>query len=390
MKGEGVLISVIIPVYNSSEYLSDCIKSVINQTYKNLEIIIVDDGSSDSSGEICDFYQKKDSRIKVIHQKNRGPVSARKNGLNIASGEYVAVLDSDDWVELNAYEDLLKVAEKYDADFVECGWIDNFSNGTESRHCLSDVVIDLRRESEKEDILKSYLRNNNGCVIRHTIWSKLYKRSLLDKTFSRIPDYMNLGEDVINFLFLIIFAERCVVISSLYNHYRILKSSLCHNVDDSFRIGYSAMYAYAYGVIKKEFPNISEDFLVNWCLNKVLIEKPFIQNVFSFFRSCDISKKIVLYGLGRVGKKIFSVLYNKFLNYDFCICDNNYSGSFYNNIPVYRHSECLKNYSHAVFLISVQDAFLKIAFALMDSGINQGRIFFYDNKRNEIECGKCE
>ncbi len=112
------LISIIIPVYNVEAYLRECIDSVINQTYKNFEIILVDDGSTDSSGKICDEYVEKDDRITVIHQKNSGPSKTRNTGLENANGKYIYFLDSDDYVESNALELLINTAESNDADLV--------------------------------------------------------------------------------------------------------------------------------------------------------------------------------------------------------------------------------------------------------------------------------
>ena len=102
------LISVIIPVYNVERYLDECIKSIVNQTYENLEIILVDDGSPDNCPRMCDDWAKKDERIRVIHKENGGLASARNAGMNICTGEYISFVDSDDWMELNAYESLLK------------------------------------------------------------------------------------------------------------------------------------------------------------------------------------------------------------------------------------------------------------------------------------------
>ena len=94
------LITVIIPVYNVEKYLKECLESIINQTYKNLEIILIDDGSTDASGEICDEYSKRDNRIRVVHKANGGLSSARNLGLDIANGEYVTFIDSDDYIDL--------------------------------------------------------------------------------------------------------------------------------------------------------------------------------------------------------------------------------------------------------------------------------------------------
>ena len=112
------IVSVIIPVYNVEDYLCECVDSVINQTYKNLEIILVDDGSTDSSGKICDDYSKKDERIAVIHQTNGGPSKTRNAGLDHAKGKYIYFLDSDDYIELNALEMLANTAESNGADLV--------------------------------------------------------------------------------------------------------------------------------------------------------------------------------------------------------------------------------------------------------------------------------
>lgn len=112
------LISVIIPVYNVEEYLCECIDSVINQTYKNLEIILVDDGSTDSSGKICDEYKENDSRVSVIHQKNGGLSVARNTGLSKSNGVYIYFLDSDDYTADNALETLIEIAQSNNSDIV--------------------------------------------------------------------------------------------------------------------------------------------------------------------------------------------------------------------------------------------------------------------------------
>ena len=112
------LISVIIPVYNVEEYLRECVDSVLNQTYQNFEIILIDDGSTDSSGKICDEYAEKDSRISVIHKENGGPSKTRNTGLVNANGKYIYFLDSDDYIENNALEFLVNTAESNNADLV--------------------------------------------------------------------------------------------------------------------------------------------------------------------------------------------------------------------------------------------------------------------------------
>src|SRR5699024_4494271 len=114
------LISVIVPVYNVEKYVRRCIDSICGQTYSNLEIILIDDGSTDSSGKICDEMAAKDGRISVIHQENKGLSQARNAGLDQAKGEYIAFVDSDDYLSLNMYECLLKSLKENNADVVRC------------------------------------------------------------------------------------------------------------------------------------------------------------------------------------------------------------------------------------------------------------------------------
>lgn len=116
------LISIIVPVYKVENYLSKCLDSMICQTYKNIEIILVDDGSPDNSGKICDDYAKKDSRIKVIHKENGGLSDARNAGLKIATGKYIGFVDSDDYISVEMYEKLYNQAKKEDADIACCNY----------------------------------------------------------------------------------------------------------------------------------------------------------------------------------------------------------------------------------------------------------------------------
>ena len=122
-------ISVIVPVYKAEKFLSNCIKSILNQTYHDLEVILVDDGSPDSSGQICEEYAKKDNRIKVIHQKNAGVAAARNVGLDLATGDYITFVDSDDYIRPQMYEKMLKCAQNNHCDLVMCDCMKVYSDG---------------------------------------------------------------------------------------------------------------------------------------------------------------------------------------------------------------------------------------------------------------------
>lgn len=128
---EEKLLSVIVPVYKVEPYLHRCVDSIRIQTYKNLQIILVDDGSPDNCGKICDEYTELDARIIAVHQKNRGLSGARNTGLRYAKGEYVAFVDSDDWIVPMMYETLVGMIEKNDLDMARCGIIETDGNGRE-------------------------------------------------------------------------------------------------------------------------------------------------------------------------------------------------------------------------------------------------------------------
>ncbi len=174
------LISVIIPVYNVEKYLRRCLDSVIVQTYRNLEIICVDDGSVDESGKICDQYAVRDARIKVIHQENQGLSAARNRGLDAADGEYIAFVDSDDYILEDMYKKMLDKLLNYNVDLCVCQWQYEFSDGRQvvKRKNIDPTIYGRKASLEFARFL--YRGNyENGVVV--AAWNKLYRRALLDK-----------------------------------------------------------------------------------------------------------------------------------------------------------------------------------------------------------------
>jgi len=168
------LISVIVPVYNVEKYLSQCINSILNQTIKSLEIILVDDGSLDNSGKICDEFSKKDDRIVVIHKENNGLSSARNAGLKIATGSYIGFVDSDDWLDENMYESLLKLIKDTNSDISCCKFFKT-ANGEEKIPPINSEVIESFNNIEG-------LNNFYTDLYTQTVvaWNKLYNRKLFD------------------------------------------------------------------------------------------------------------------------------------------------------------------------------------------------------------------
>ncbi|MBE7065896.1 MAG: glycosyltransferase [Ruminococcaceae bacterium] len=168
-------ISILVPVYNVEKYIDECLDSIINQTYKNLEIILVDDGSTDKSGEICDRYARCDSRIKVIHQKNQGLATTRNVLVAAATGDYIGFVDSDDFISPNMYSDLIEIIQKKGADIAMCniGYVDK--NGSEIINHNSSNPISERELTGKEFVTELCDNYNPAYVVT---WNKIYIRTL--------------------------------------------------------------------------------------------------------------------------------------------------------------------------------------------------------------------
>lgn len=219
------LVSVIVPVYKVEKYLEKCVASIISQTYKNLEIILVDDGSPDNCPNMCDEFAKKDKRIKVIHKENGGLSDARNAGLDIMTGDFVCFVDSDDWVESTYVETMLVEQQKINADVVACGinLVDE-----ESGEVGIYYKLDKTTTFESSEIIEKYY-NGNG-IISGVAWNKLYKKQIFENL--RYPKGI-VFEDVAIILNVLFQCNKIVILEdTLYNYLdrsgSIMKSAWNH------------------------------------------------------------------------------------------------------------------------------------------------------------------
>lgn len=212
-------ISIIVPIYNVQDYLGKCIESLINQTYKNIEIVLVNDGSNDDSGRICDYYSSIDKRIKVIHQKNGGVSSARNTGLKYSTGDYIGFVDPDDWVDNCMYEKLLEILIKNKSSISMCSY--KYENENTELNVLKPNLIE-QNLSSKELISKLFVANSFYYTI---LCNKLYRADLWNDI--KFPEgYVHEDEAVIHIIY-----DRCKQLSSISNefyHYRMVSSSITH------------------------------------------------------------------------------------------------------------------------------------------------------------------
>ncbi len=243
-----IKISVIIPVFNSEKYLAECLDSILSQTFRQIEILLVDDGSTDSSLEICREYAGKDQRVSVVHQENKGVACARKAGMKAARGEYIAFVDSDDWLEPCFFSKLYELAEGHQADLavsacaVERGGetsvrINQFEEACYDKTELKDRIYPQMLYFEDD----SFYRFG----ILQYLWNKLYKKSVIEPCIMNLDDRIYDGEDVACVFDACLRASSIVIDNHPYYHYRIHEESICTSKrNEKYLV--NAVYLYRY------------------------------------------------------------------------------------------------------------------------------------------------
>lgn len=248
MVDSNALISVIVPIYNIEQYVGFCIESIIKQTYTNLEIILVDDGSTDRCPALCDLYASKDSRIKVIHKANGGLVSARKAGVAIANGKYIGYIDGDDWVESDYYEIMYRSATEANADIVCAGFSrDLFSHKVK---CSNNVLDGIYEGNNLEMLYEQMMSCDDYFTIGVTtyVWNKLFKADILRELQLNVDERITIGEDAAVTYPALLKAKRVYICDNCSYHYRQREGSMLKIQDDcnSEILKIRMMYDYLY------------------------------------------------------------------------------------------------------------------------------------------------
>ncbi len=367
-------ISVIVPVYNGERYLIECIDSIRNQTYPNLQIIIVNDGSTDNTSTICEQYAKVDKRIQIINKKNAGLVAARKTGIAYAKGKYIGFVDSDDWIDTDMYESLLTVMEKYQCDLVSSGTYRQFGEKYSIDKNMISEGIYHRAEIERK--VFPYMLYNGTYFqmgVRPNLVNKLFRRDLLENVLAKVPDEITNEEDVLTTYTYLLHTNTVFLMDSAYYHYRQHNESMSQSHTDTdadevkkIRLLYSCLYS---EFVKN---NLSAKLLeqLDFYISRLLIQRySWIYDdnttAFRIFGGVNRDCKIGIYGAGKFGKQIFR--HAKKIGIDFVWVDKN--DSFYKEqgYPVSPISE-LREGKCNIILIAVmdQDTSLQIEKQLID------------------------
>ncbi len=223
-----LLFSIIVPIYNVDIYLKDCIESILNQSYTSFELILVDDGSTDKSPNICDYYKDLDSRIKVIHKSNGGLVSARKAGVEIAKGDYALCVDSDDWIHKDHLLSLYNVITEYSPEIICFDYFEVYENSTFVKKNPFRKGFYSKEQMIKE-IFPSLIETDNGKCFPPCIWGKAYKLDLYKNEQLCVDDRIKIGEDVACTIPCLFRADSIYVLDKSLYYYRRNNISMTKN-----------------------------------------------------------------------------------------------------------------------------------------------------------------
>lgn len=220
--------SIIIPIYNMEQFLERCLDSIVNQTYTSLEIILVNDGSTDSSGDICDAYAHNDSRIKVISQVNAGVSAARNAGLNVATGEYISFIDPDDYIEVNAYETLIPYLNNNTIDILRF-------NASRKGEILNRLPFEGEYAGKRfeQEVLLPMIGSEKfgGMFILGVLWIHLFKREIIEKNHIRFNKELRRCEDRLFTITCMLHADKMFFTDDILYHYQVNDESLSNRYD---------------------------------------------------------------------------------------------------------------------------------------------------------------
>lgn len=318
-KANDIKISVIVPLYNVEKYLEKCLESIVSQTYRNIEIILVDDGSTDCSGLICDAFAKRDERIVVIHKKNEGAISARKSGALVATGEYVIQVDGDDWIEKNRFENIVKNGLFDRPDIVSSvGIYLEYPDGCKFKN-VPDNVKGLHTTIEIWENQNLYLFSKEVFIKKYmqlSLWSCCIKRDLYTKNQIALDDRVALGQDQIVTLACMMSCNSVRVIDNPTYHYRLQREGAISYRKTNYpeyagKIYYEAMKKYLkmHKIDNINVISVTSKFVFNTVMltNYHILYNYYKDYLFPYYCVKNMSRLIV-YGAGNLGVEIVNAI----------------------------------------------------------------------------------
>ena len=374
---QSIKLSVIVPVYNVESYIKRCLDSILAQTYKNLEIIIVDDGSTDRSGEICDIYSAKDDRIHVIHKKNGGIASARKAGVLCATGEYTTNVDADDWIEDNAYEVMINRLEMYHPDMLVFGY--------KKEH---DGFVEEYKQGMKEGYYqeKEFWEAFNRCVqetcffdqpIDMILWNKAIRTDMWKKYQLKCPNSLKKNvDDAVIFPCLLNIGSVYIGSECLY-HYCVRKNSILWNErEDDFKLflRLSEYFILSFRDSKNK-DKMGRDFLLYKLFYHLVLdvpEKMIVMKQCKFYPQIKTNSNIIIYGKGVFASRLIERIRSS----KFCIVVDNFD-----KVDLHKISQIEEN-EYDFIVIAILNCYVvaSVVELLADAGVARDKILFIEKE----------
>lgn len=394
------LVSVIVPVYNTREFLPRCLDSIINQSYENIEIILINDGSTDDSLIVCERYAAKDPRIQIISQRNVGALAARREGIKLSRGEYVMFVDSDDWIEPMLLEAMMQIIRRYDCSLVCTNvYIDYEDRTIEKRNAIPSGIYETGKIAKN---LFYYKDTNYYGILPYNV-AKLYYRDELKEIIDNISNDIRYAEDKA-LLFTLIYRDIKVCLTDdIYYHYCIRDGSTCQSENQNYLVELTAFYKYA----KKLFDGHKEreyllrqlgkyllqetHYAVNTKLGLTTLQNPIYREPYRLDHSVFLpqNKKIILYGAGRVGTDYRKQIEGS-ANIELCGWVDKDFGKYQEKESPVKQVDYIKEIEYDYILVAVwrKTVFDDIREELMDMGIKEDTIIW--GRPYGAPCGKEE
>lgn len=381
-------VSIIIPVYNAENYLPQCLDSILSQTLKNIEIICVDDGSTDNSYRILQKYALKDSRVKIIHQDNKGSSAARNTGLKVASGKYIGYVDSDDWIDSKMYQRLYSIAEKHQVDMVCSGY---YLEGAYTTELYDAVEEGFYEDSEMDYIRKNviYSIDKRDMGLRGSLCCKLFLREFLEDIQLKMPEKLSFSEDKMCIVTCALEAKSIFVLKEAYYHYRINNSSKVHTANIEYLSCVNEVYKYLTTLYNHvnftdEMRKQAELYIVELLVKGINSRLGFQNRNILWIDPYWLDKiptgsRVILYGGGELGLKYRTHLLNKKELHYVANVDFGYE-KFRESSLLVQSPELLKEdiYDYVVITIKNPGKAKQIIEQLEEFGIDKGKILWFE------------
>lgn len=304
-------LTVIIPVYNTDKYLRQCLESIVKQFFSDMEIICIDDGSTDDSSRILDEYAGADQRIRVIHKQNSGLVSVRKLGVAEAKGKYIGFLDSDDWIDPEMYQCLCSAAKENDADLVSSSYWQEGAYSNISRDAVEAGMYDENRIADLRDhMILDLKKHDKG--LSGSLCTKIFRASLMKKIMPEIPDSIRVSEDKVTSLTFLLECSRAVILDEAHYHYRINQDSMFHADDPDYLLNCHLVYScfrnmYGHRNFTENMRKQAELYMVQFLIKGINTQMGFsFRNLMwidpGWIRTPGLGDRIAIYGNGELGK----------------------------------------------------------------------------------------